>query len=83
MGELEVGAAELVQFAAVGVGREGGGGISHGFGNEIWKSNPRESDLAVVGVGGRRGGGRGWCGWGEFGSVENGANGSRGGGDNS
>ncbi len=77
-GELEVGAAELVQFATVGVGREGGGGIPHVFGDEIWKSNPRESDLAVVGVGGRGGGG-----WGEFGSVENGADGSRGGGDDS
>ena len=80
---LEVGTAELVQFATVGVGREGGGGIPHGFGDEIWKSNSREGDLAVVGVGGRGGGGRGWRGWGEFGSVENGADGSRGGGDDS
>ncbi len=83
VGELEVGAAELVKFATVRVRREGGGGIPHGFGDKIWKSIPREGDLAVVGVGGRGGGGRGWCGWGEFGSVENGANGSRGGGDNS
>ena len=80
---LEVGAAELVQFATVGVRREGGGGIPHGFGNEIWKPNSREGDLAIVGVGGRGGGGRGWRGWGEFGSVENGANRSRGGGDDS
>ena len=80
---LEVGAAELVKFATVGVRGEGGGGIPHGFGDEIRKSNPREGDLAVVGVGGRGGGGRGWRGWGEFGSVENGADGSRGGGDDS
>ena len=49
--ELEVGAAELVKFATVGVRREGGSGIPHVFGDEIWKSNPREGDLAVVGVG--------------------------------
>ena len=77
-GELEVGATELVKFATVGVRREGGGWIPHGFGDEIWKSNSREGDLAVVAVGG---GGSG--GWGEFGSVENGADGSRRGGDDS
>ena len=82
-GGLEVGTAELVKFATVGVGRKSGGGIPHGFGDEIWKSNPGESDLAVVGVGGRGGGSRGWRGRGEFGSVENGADGSRGGGDDS
>ena len=79
-GELEVGAAELVKFATVGVRWEGGGGIPHGFGDEIWKSDSWKGDLAIVGVGGRGGGGRGW---GEFGSVENGADGSRGGGDDS
>jgi len=82
-GGLEVGTAELVKFATIGVRREGSGGIPHGFGDKIWKSNSREGDLAVVGVGGRGGGGRGWGGWGEFGSVENGANRSRGGGDDS
>ena len=82
-GELEVGAAQLVKFATVGVGWEGSGGIPHGFGDEIWKSNSREGDLAIFGGGGRGGGGRGWRGWGEFGSVENGANRSRGGGDDS
>ena len=82
-GELEVGAAELVQFATVGVRREGGGGIPHGFGDKIWKSDSWKGDLAVVGVGGGGGGIRGWRGWGEFGSVENGADGSRGGGDDS
>ena len=68
-GFLQVSSAEVVQFAPVGVGREGGGGVSHGFGDEIWNPHSGKGDLVVWGGIAGRGNG---LGWGRLGTVKDG-----------